>query len=129
MTTPGLINKRAHVEEQIEALRANARIVARVGGVTASNMEGEVAFQQERLDLIDWLIAADEAAVRARLALECAPFGDGAVGLLTTGNVTGLTPELVQRVSRAELCQIALGEFASLRDRVVQLVPDDGGGA
>ena len=99
--------KLEHIAEQLAAIRAKEVLVDRVGGFTETTFADEAAFHERRIVLMQWMLTASEAAIRARLAQEWAAV-PGADAL--NGNVRGLPQELVEHIAFAELCQFALSE-------------------
>jgi hypothetical protein len=105
-----ILAKIAHVSEQIGALTAKERIVARVGGLDVSNMGDEVAFQQSRLDVLGWCLIHDAAEIAIRRAALHTLMGPELVALKGE-SMRGLPNEMVSQVAEAELLDLSLGEL------------------
>lgn len=102
--------KAAHLAEQIDALRRNERIVARVGGVDHASLGDEVAFQQARADVLTWAASHTAAEIVTRRAKVHAQLGVDGVAA-KGGNMRGLPPSVVALICEAELLDLALGDL------------------
>lgn len=120
--------KRAHVQEQLDALLGGERIVKRVGGATIAGMGGNVDLQRARLAELEWLLRApDVAAVEARLAGHMAQLGEFGPEILEAPHALGLPPEVLLEKALGELCQLALGDHRAQRAARALADPDGGG--
>lgn len=101
------------VVRDIRMLRRNARLVERLGGTTASNLDDEIRFQRRRLAVLRWALEATELQIRARRATLATDVGpDGVAAKYTIGR--GLPDALVAKIAEMELLDIAVGEHPRL---------------
>lgn len=61
------INKYNEIQKDIDALKLNNIIIKRRGGTTTQNLDGEILFQQKRIDLLKWAEAATEEEIQLKL--------------------------------------------------------------
>lgn len=105
-----LKNKHAHIAEQIAALAANERIVARVGGRSVNDLGLEIVFQRARLALVEECLGLDEAAIQLKIDALVDALGPDALAVAGRGVMTGLPDAIVQQIAFLEICQVALGQ-------------------
>lgn len=104
-----IAQKIAHVEQQLYAIAAHEKIVARVGGSGAASPADELAFQRARVDVLTWCAAHDAAAIVARRDAVHAALGPAGVAA-KGGDMNGRPRDVVARIAEAELLDLALGE-------------------
>lgn len=105
-----IASKRAHVDEQIGALRRNERIVARVGGMDALTLGDELTLQQHRADVLAWCETHDVAAIADRLAELEKTLGVDGTAAARAGDLRGLPPVVIRQICEHALLSLALGD-------------------
>lgn len=60
-------NKIAEIQNDINALELNNIVIKRRGGITAQNLDGEIMFQQKRIDLLKWAETATEEEIQTKI--------------------------------------------------------------
>lgn len=61
------INKIAEIQKDIDALELNNIVIKRRGGITTQNLDGEIIFQQKRIDLLKWAETATEEEIENKI--------------------------------------------------------------
>jgi uncharacterized protein YqkB len=61
------IDKAKEINIDIEALRLNNTVIKRRGGTTTVNLDGEIDFQQKRVDLLMWAEVATEDEIQIKI--------------------------------------------------------------
>jgi hypothetical protein len=107
---------RQFIKGTLADLRDGAGVLKVTG--TASlprTMKYQLAFQQRRVRLCEWLEQASEADIRTRLADLAEQLGPHGRRIINLRYADGLSRAQVERKSFAELCLIALGEHPGQR--------------
>lgn len=60
-------NKIAEIQNDINALELNNIVIKRRGGVTVQNLDGEILFQQKRIDLLKWAETTTEEEIQNKI--------------------------------------------------------------
>lgn len=61
------IDKAAEIQKDIDALELNNIVIKRRGGTTTVNIDGEIQFQQKRIDLLKWAEIATENEIQLKI--------------------------------------------------------------
>jgi hypothetical protein len=103
------------IGQMISGLKANEKVLHRIGGVTITNRGEEVAFQQDRVNHLTWAKSATDGEIQTKI--------DELEASLTTdeltckyGDVRGLPFETIKTISHIELLEIAIGTHPGVND-------------
>jgi hypothetical protein len=110
-----LAKKKREIRRDIDGLHSHTIVVQRTGGTTTHSLQGEIDFQQKRLDVITWAEQATEGELVAELARMRAVLGPEGDAILTSGILRGLPEAFAGDVAKTALLEHALGEHAIRR--------------
>lgn len=102
--------KKREIENVITHLERGADIYFRIGGRPPLAVEEELAFQQSRVELLDWALAEERtsADILARLNAYKDSLPPDAENL-KYGAVSGLPQELIETIAKIELLEMVAG--------------------
>jgi len=110
MPRPDLIDMKLNrlLRPMVDDLKRNRRVLARVGGHVVETLGEEVAFQEARIQNLEWAETATDEEIQQRIQqLESELTPDER--LCTCGSVRGLSLETIRTIAMIEDLEIALG--------------------
>lgn len=103
------------INQMVSGLKANEKVLHRIGGATITNRGEEVAFQQDRVNHLTWAKTATDGDIQTKI--------DELSATLTTeelackyADVRGFSLETIKTISHIELLEIALGTHPGVTD-------------
>jgi len=101
-------NKKKHIEKQIEALKNNEQVIAKVGGTVSVNKQHEIDFQNVRLSYLENLKTMTEEEIIIEKDIIETSLPKEALNC-KFGMMSGLDEETIQKIMKLEKIDIALG--------------------
>jgi len=117
MPRPDLIDMKLNrlLRPMVADLKRNVRVLARVGGHVVETLGEEVAFQQARIQNLEWAEAAADEEIEQKIKqLESELTPDER--LCKYGSVRGLSLESIRTIAMIEDLEIALGIHPAVSD-------------